>query len=258
MKTYNGEKYIVSFTTFPKRFDLAAKMVYNLLKNQTYKNFHIVCTLYKEDFAKLQGNLKLFIDSDLIEVIVADENLCPHLKYFYAMLSYPNMSIITVDDDRLYGSNLIEKLVSKYEALPYKSIVSTCAPVISPNILPISTWCRAECRLKPNKKSYFAMAEGFGGVLYPKNCFSSLKEHIPEIKKCLFHDDIYLKFLEIDEGLPVTQIDGTVFDVIGLRGEMVGAQETNLEHHNNAPMDYRIKVISDNKSKLLEMFEKYA
>ena len=84
------------------------------------------------------------------------------------------------------------------------------------------------------------------------------EDELSEIKKCLFHDDIYLKFLEIDEGLPVTQIDGTVFDVIGLRGEMVGAQETNLEHHNNAPMDYRIKVISDNKSKLLEMFEKYA
>lgn len=258
MKKYNGEKYIVSFTTFPKRYEMAAKMVYNLLVNSTYKDFHIVCTLYKEDYEKLCGNFKLLIDSDILEVIVAEENLCPHLKYFYAMLKYGDMPIITVDDDRLYGSNLIESLVSKYESLDYKSVVSTCAPVISRNILPISTWCRGECRLKPNRKSYFAMAEGFGGVLYPPNSFSSLEDHIPDIKDCLFHDDIYLKLLEIDNDLPVTQINGTVFDVIGVLDEMPTAELTNLAHHNNAPMDYRIKVIEKNKAKLEGMFAKYA
>lgn len=258
MKQYNGEKYIVSFTTFPKRYEIAGLMVFNLLQTQVYRDFHIVCTLYKSDYEKLNGGLKLMIDRGLLEVIVADENLCPHLKYCYAMLKYHDKPIITVDDDRLYAGNLIQKLASKYESLPYKSVVSTCAPVISKNILPVSSWCRGECRLKPNQMSPFAMAEGFGGVLYPACCFSNLETRIPEIKDCLFHDDIYLKLLEIDEGLPVTQIDGTVFDVMKVVDEIPGAQDTNLAHHNNAPMDYRIDVIAKNKAKLESMFAKYA
>lgn len=258
MKEYNGEKYIVSFTTFPKRYELAGRMLFNLMKYQVYKDFHIVCTLYKRDYEQLSGGLKLMIDNDLLEVIVAEENLCPHLKYFYAMLKYHDKPIITVDDDRFYAGSLIQKLVSKYESLSYKSVVSTCAPVISRNILPISSWCRGDCRLLPNQMSPFAMAEGFGGVLYPSSCFTALEKRIPEIKECLFHDDIYLKLLEIDEGLPVTQIDGTVFDVMKSMNEISGAQDTNLAHHNNAPMDYRINVIAKNKTKLERMFVKYA
>lgn len=209
MKQYNGEKYIVSFTTFDKRFDNAAKMCFALLSKQIYKNFHIVCTLYKDDYKKLAGNLKLLIDTDLIEVIIAEKNLKPHLKYFYVMKKYYNKPIITVDDDIIYSNDLIKLLVEKYESLKYKSIISVVAPIIklsNDSVLDEKYWCKPACRLKSNDISYLAMAEGFGGILYPPVCFNNLDNEIKNIKNCLCHDDLFLKVLELKNKIPVTQI----------------------------------------------------
>ena len=127
MKTYNNEKYIVSITSFPQRYTLCAKTIFNLLKHQNYKKFHLVLTLFKDDYTQLSNELKLIIDNDLIEVIIAEENLCPHLKYFYVMQKYKTIPIITLDDDRKYSNNTIEVLVQKYETINYKSIVCNVA-----------------------------------------------------------------------------------------------------------------------------------
>ena len=100
MKQYNGEKYIVSFTSFGQRFDDACKMICALQK-QTYKDWHLVMTIYEGDMKDITPNLQMLIDNNLLEVIVAPENLCPHLKYFYAMKEYRDKPIITLDDDRI-------------------------------------------------------------------------------------------------------------------------------------------------------------
>lgn len=243
MKQYNGEKYIISFTTFPERFKMAARTVYNFI-NQGIKDFHIVCTLYKEDYKNLSGDLKTLVDNDLLEVIIADENLCPHLKYFYAMKKYWDKPIITIDDDRLYDINLLKALTQKYEELNYKSIVSACAPVMSASRSHINvhtSWCIPQRRLPPNAKSYVAMAEGFAGVLYPPKCFNNLDNEIEDIKRCLFHDDLYLKVLAIKNKVPVTQMNGRQSDFYNI--EMSDADATSLGVHNNAPMSYRCKLV---------------
>lgn len=243
MKQYNGEKYIVSFTSFGQRFDDACRMIFSLMK-QTYKNFHLVMTVYKDDLKDITENLQLLINNNLLEVIVADENLCPHLKYFYAMKKYWDKPIITVDDDRVYGCNTIQKLVEKYESLDYKSIVSCCAPVMTKHgdVLDERTsWCTISQRLKPNCMSYVAMAEGFCGVLYPPKCFTNLETAIPEIMNCLYDDDLFLKVLAIRNRVPVTQVNGRAGYEIQSK-DIPHAQQFNLEKHNNAPMKYRSAV----------------
>lgn len=256
MKQYNGEKYIVSFTSFPARFNMVAKMLYYFLKQNIDNRFHICCTLYKDDYEKLSGDFKLFVDNDIIEVIIADKNLCPHLKYFYAMKKYWDKPIITVDDDRLYDINILNALVNKYESLNYKSIVSTCAPCMSitRNKIDLHTkWCVPWRRLKPNAKSYIAMAEGFGGVLYPPKCFANLDDEIKDINKCLYHDDLFLKVLAIKNVVPVTQINGTLENFY-LR-EMSEANSTNLATRHNAPMKYRCDVVNVFNDILAKGFE---
>ena len=57
MKKYNGEKYIVSFTSFGQRFDDACKMIYGLQK-QSYKNFHLVITIYEGDMKDISLELQ--------------------------------------------------------------------------------------------------------------------------------------------------------------------------------------------------------
>ena len=244
MKTYNNEKYIVSMTSFPQRYALCAKTIFNLLTKQTYKNFHLVLTLFKDDYAQLTDNLKLFADNNLIEIIIADTNLCPHLKYYYVMKKYLDKPIITLDDDRQYSNNIIETLIKKYESLNYKSIVCNVAPKMSQTrgkLDDANIWCVGTSRLRPNEQSYVAMAEGFGGVLYPEKAFDCSTINIEEIKKCLYHDDIYLKVLAIRNKLIVTQAE-SCWNVNVFGNDMTGADETSLYNHNNTSFDYRRNV----------------
>lgn len=251
MKQYNGEKYIVSFTTFAARADDACKMIYNLLSKQTYKNFHLVCTLYKDDVHKVSDTFNLFVENNLFEVIIADENLCPHLKYFYAMKKYKDKPIITVDDDRLIHPRLLEMLINKYESINYKSVISVSAPIMTKTgnkVNARTAWSRPENRLKPNACSYLAVAEGFAGVLYPANCFDDIDKYLNIIKLCLYDDDICLKAMEIMEHVPVTQINGTESHVLGTN--IAGTQEVRLAVRTAGNMQYR-NNITVNLSKFL-------
>ena len=258
MKQYNGEKYIVSFTSFGQRFDDACKMIYGLQK-QTYKNFHLVMTIFEGDMKDITPTLKLFIDNDLLEVIVAPENLCPHLKYFYAMKKYWDKPIITVDDDRIYSPNTIENLVKKFESITFKSIVSNCAICFTKKDSKLSQrteWPKN--RLSNASTSFCAMAEGFAGVLYPPKCFDNLDDEIPNIKQCLYDDDLFLKTLEIRNKIPVTQADLKYFDFPVMNGvfgkDIKHAQKFALATHGNDvgrfPITYRQQV-TDNLKDIL-------
>lgn len=259
MKQYNNEPYIISFTTFPLRYQYAAMMVFGLLKKQTYTNTHIVMTLYKDDFMQLDGDLKTLVDKGLLEVLIAEDNLRPHLKYFYAMQKYNNKPIITVDDDRIYSSNTIEGLVNKYKQLPFKSVVSIVAPKLKLDLshkclVPYDQWCCGSQRLVPNETSYLAMAEGFGSVLYPPNAFNMTTISVDELKTCLMHDDLYLKVLELRHAIPVTQVDGRLgyeFTSFNING----SQDSCLANHcNDAGMRYRERVTKSFEPALLQAF----
>jgi hypothetical protein len=207
MKQYNGEKYIVSFTSFGPRIESACKMVFAMTK-QTYKDFHLVMTLYKDDIKYISDTMQLLLDNDVLELLIADVDLGPHCKYYYAMKKYYDKPIITVDDDRRYGSDTLEKLITKFESVEYKTIISNCAIKMqktNKGILPYSKWC--PFRLKPHEKSYLAMAEGFAGILYPPKCFDNLlsSEWVNCISDCKYDDDLYLKIQGIKNKIPVTQ-----------------------------------------------------
>lgn len=247
MKQYNGEKYIVSFTTFPARYDYAAVMVSNLLEKQTYRDFHIVMTLFKDDYAQLGGDLKKLVDGGALEVIVAEENLCSHLKYYYAMRKYHDKPVITLDDDRVYSPNVIASLVEKHESLSYKSVVSISSPKMKRNyaktrLVPYGDWCLGSQLMKPNEKSYLAMAEGYGGVLYPENCFDVDGISLDELKSILYHDDMYLKVLELRNRIPVTQVGGTLsrdFPSFNING----TQDLRIEKRKQVSnAEYRAKM----------------
>lgn len=255
MKQYNNEKYIVSITTFPKRFNLCAKCVFNLLTNQKYKNFHLCLTIFKDEYDLITPDLKAIIDANLVEVIIAEKNLCPHLKYFYCMKKYWDKPIITLDDDRMYTSNIISALVEQYEKINYKSIICNVAPKMkfkNDHLVAYNDWCNAGSRLKPNESSYIAMPEGFGGVLYPSKCFNDLDKCIDEIPKILYHDDMYLKVLEIRNKIKVTQTNGT-WGITFNAKNLDGAIETCLRvMHCSQNLNYRSDVTKLFEQDLLE------
>ena len=100
-------KIIVSFTSYPKRFILIPDLI-NLLKNQTFPINNIKVVLSKED--------KKYFDLNIsgLDVQIGENDLRPHLKYFYTMKMFRDYAIITLDDDFGYAADTFETLFNSY------------------------------------------------------------------------------------------------------------------------------------------------
>ena len=196
------ERYIVSFTSFGKRLEHVEKML-QCIDKQTLINFEVCITLYKDDVKFITPELHHRINNGKLKLIVADIDLGPHLKYFYAMQQNPDAVVITIDDDRYYAPNTIEKLVEMHELHP-NDIIANCAIKMrqyNNMLLPLSYWFQ---RLERNESSMIGLAEGFCGILYPAHIFKDLDKQVNRILKCKYDDDLFLKVLEIEHNIKVT------------------------------------------------------
>ena len=197
----NDKTIIISLTTHLIRLKTVTKTaIFSILKN-TYKDIHIVLTLYKDDVKLIPEDLKLLIDNNIIELIITDTDLGPHLKYFYAMKKYRKNPIITIDDDFIYPEDTIENLVSFYNKFS-NSIISRRAFVIQK---PLNYRRMLNAGLsKIFKPSYLNFATGCGGILYPPDILKISDDYITDILKMKYDDDFYLKALETNMKIKVT------------------------------------------------------
>lgn len=255
MKSYNGEKFIISFTSFGKRLEYVPKMLFSLIRIKSVANAHICLTLYKDDVEKIPRELQLLIDHNYLELLVADIDYGPHLKYYYAMRKYYDFPIITVDDDRIYTSTSINLLFDSYEKLEgRKVIITNCAINIMKNdrdeIQELKVWQRH--RQKPGSISYKGMAEGFSGILYPRCCFDldEIKDGILDYK---YDDDLYLKLVEIKNRIPVYKTPIDYREELSRNIEVM--MQYNLHMNQNAGNINRNNLIQKSADILLKSFE---
>lgn len=115
-KTYNGEKGIISLTSWKARIKTVSKTLYSLIKQ--CPGFHIVLVLSEEEFpkkeAELPENLMLFVNSNLIELLWVYKNYKSFKKVLFTMDKYRDVPIISADDDCIYKFNYAEKLYTQW------------------------------------------------------------------------------------------------------------------------------------------------
>lgn len=243
--------YIVSFTTFTKRFKYVPTMLQSLLA-QSYKNFKIVMTLYKDDVPNLTPELKEFIDNGTVELLVADENLKSNLKYYYCMQKYKDTAIITVDDDRVYNQHMIEVLVKTYEQLHMPMVVANNCNYMQfdrqQHITKFSDWNTPWTRPRHQDISFLLFAEGFEGKLYPPSAFKDLDKCKEIIYTALAADDHATKVLELMNRLPICCTNISKYPYSSQNREFVfskdidGTEETSLYSNANTGLEYRNEV----------------
>lgn len=216
-----GEKIIVSLTSFPARINIVVKTIKTLL-TQTLKPDAVILWLAPEQFPNGEKDLpqelldlkQYGLTIDWYKDIRSYKKIIPTLK------KYPNAVIITTDDDIYYAPDTVESLYKSYlehknevhahrcdwlkvveedaKTVPHPSpllegegmteVVQTQKKVIK--------WEKTrELYLDRHKgvASFHNRLTGYGAVLYPPNCFykdvcdeSLIKELIPT------HDDIWL------------------------------------------------------------------
>ena len=163
-------RIIVSLTTFPARIEIVYKTITTLLE-QSLKPDLVVLWLAEEQFPnkKLPENLvnleKYGLKIKWCNDIRSYKKLIPSLKEF------PNDIIITVDDDYYYDKDLVKNLIEEHQKYP-KCVIANRAMRLVPS---------KNHKFKLNRRnyiyndtylpSYLNFPIGFGGVLYPPNCF---------------------------------------------------------------------------------------
>ena len=193
---------VVSLTSFGERLKHDAEVVVqNMMRIQSIKPDKIVLSIYKEDEKNLSQRLLDYESKGKLEIIRWNENLRPHLKYYPAMLRYPDCCIVTVDDDIIYSRDMLKNLLLSYRKNPDAISAMRCHKISRDTIgLPMkyNQWeyqCNGET--KPSDDMF---ATGVGGVLYPPGIFRD-KMSTEEMKRFITADDIYLKVLEHSLGI---------------------------------------------------------
>lgn len=149
-KKYNGEKAIISMTSWKMRIATCSKTIYSLLKQ--CPGFHIVLVLSEEEFPKMMDelpeNLKLFVDNELIELMFVWKNYKSFKKVLFTMDKYRDVPVISADDDCIYTCNYAQELYDMWMKTDKNTIIAGyknfvfnelylpngCCSLFSPNV----------------------------------------------------------------------------------------------------------------------------
>ena len=199
-KKENGEKIIVSMTSFPPRLP-KLHMVIECLLRQTIKPDAIILYLTDsqvESIDKLPKKLQELQKRGL-QIKLCPDKIRSHTKYFYAMKENPNDIVITVDDDLFYRTDLVESHLRAHGKYP-KAIIANWVKEILPGTTKYAEWPDGTT---PKLSNRFLLL-GVSSVLYPPH---SLHEELFNkeaiIEQCLTADDVWLSCMALLKDTPI-------------------------------------------------------
>lgn len=244
-------KITVSMTTFPRRIFEVEKTLVSLL-DQSIKPDRVVLCLTEEEFPNGEAELPeslLSLKKYGLSILWGKENLRCHNKYYYAMQAFPDDIIITVDDDIYYEKNIVEKLYKGYERFP--NVISALRTHLITfdqygGIKRYNDWKYQYSNLI-DMPSYVLCATGVGGVLYPPHILPKETFNTQNIKKlCYRADDIWLKFMELINDVPVVKVgDQVELSFVG-ETQQIGLCYDNVTMGGNDEFIYNMLAYYDN------------
>lgn len=242
---YTDKKVIVSLTSFPARIS-NIWMVLETLYNQSVSADEIQLWLADEQFQdkkEIELLLSKYVDSGL-QILYCDD-IRSHKKYYYAMKENPSSIIVTVDDDIIYPSFMLESLLAAHRTNQDCVICNRAHLMKTSNgrLRPYSEWEKRSKKSRVNK-GLLLCPTGCGGVLYPPNLLpDEVFEKRIFTEKCLYADDLWLKCMEYMKGIEVvlTSVDfPEVIDIIG--DSKYGLAKTNVRENKN---DLQMNELTD-------------
>lgn len=244
--TSRDEEVIVSLTSHGERLK-NVHMTIRSIFNQTYKADKIILYLGSDvsmtDLPNTLTNLKEYG----LEIRYMQENIKSHKKYFYAMKEFPTSLIVTIDDDLLYPSELIENLIKMHNHFPQAVIASRVHEIYLDSygkVLPYRKW-GWESDAVQDAPSFKYLATGCGGILYPPETLAPDMLNIDLIQKlALQADDLWLKVAETRAHTPIKMAEGYMWKKTYEEpsAELDALSNSNVSEDKNDPI---LKAILD-------------
>ena len=123
---------VVSLTTWAGRINepTLPKVLFRLIDQQNTKyNYKVVLVLSTDEFGdnyELPPTLELLTHHDKFEIIWTKENTKALKKLDPTMEKYPDLPIITMDDDELVTMDCIEKIMTEHKKTPNMILGGIC------------------------------------------------------------------------------------------------------------------------------------
>lgn len=190
------QKYIVSLTSFPKRIGRVWIVIESILR-QSHKPDKIILWLSKEQFKNFGSLPKALLNQQNrgLEIRYVDDDFKSHKKYYYTLIEFPNEYLITVDDDIIYPTTLIRKLVELNAIYPNSIVCHRALKIKVENskVLPYSEWDQIKNFSGPNSSIFFTSG---GGTLFPPRALHiEVLNNAIFMKYCFSADDVWLNIM---------------------------------------------------------------
>lgn len=120
-------KACIALTSWKKRINTVGLTIYNLMSVCGPK-YHIVLTLSEDEFRRkereLPRDLLIMNRAGLFEILWVKKNWRSFKKWLFCSMRYPNVPIITADDDCIYTYDYATELVSHLSSSSNKTCVT--------------------------------------------------------------------------------------------------------------------------------------
>lgn len=202
---------VISLTSFPARINNLWLVIESLLR-QTTPPKRIILWLASSQFSDMASVPKnlLRLKKRGLEIKFCNEDLRSHKKYFYALQEFSEDYIVTVDDDIIYHTGLIEQLLKLHSIYP-DAICCQRAMSIKfkvQNIAPYEQWRLLKSGAGP---SFAIFQTSGGGTLFPPGALHSevLNKQV-FMKYCLHADDVWLNAMSQFNNVKIVKTDSYI------------------------------------------------
>jgi len=198
---------IISLTTFPPRAGTVHYTLRSLLTQDTLPE-SIVLVIARDEFGSmpLPQRLRSMVQGKL-QILEIERSLSSYNKIIPVLECFPNHTIVTCDDDKIYPADWFGSLVKASKLEPETIICHFARELplhIAEHYPDYPKWRQADQYILAMN----LLPLGVGGVLYPPgslhadSCRANL---FMELAPCA--DDLWLRFMSLRTGTPVRRLD---------------------------------------------------
>lgn len=195
-------KVVVSLTSFPKRLPTLHRVIETILR-QSVKPDKIILYLTASQVPDIESLPKKLLAQRKrgLEIVLCPDAIRSHTKYYYAFKSFPEATVITVDDDLYYKSDLIATHLANAQNNP-GCVIANWVKEIIPGTDKYNQW--PDAQIGQPKKSKNMLVLGVSSVLYPPHSVHEDVFNVENIQKLtLTADDVWLSAMILKQGTPV-------------------------------------------------------